>query len=134
MLKSLAYLFTIILSFSASSQYSQNIDTLSKREIKKLIMSIDGKHPVKMQLAKNETGKVVGFAFFVTGIALLLDASTRPGPSNDSEIDLGGIIQTAFGNALTISGVAIIGSAYVQYNKELKDYHEYLKSQNVNKK
>lgn len=129
MLKSLVFILAIILSFSASSQYSQNIDTLSKKEIKELILKIDGKHPSKTYLKKHDTHIAIGAIFFVAGAILLTESANRPDPANDSEVDFAGMLQFLTGLLVSACGFGIFTSSSAQYLKAIESYKSYIRSE-----
>ncbi|MEP0985588.1 hypothetical protein [Ekhidna sp.] len=125
MLKSLVYILVLILSFSVSSQYSQNIDTLSRREIKELILKIDGKHPSKTYLKKHDAHIAIGAIFFVAGAILLTESANRPDPANDSEVDFSGMLQFLTGLLASACGFGIFASSHAQYLKAIESYRGY---------
>ncbi len=121
------FLLTASIFFQSQAQYSQNIDTLSRTEIKNLIMGLDHDHEAKIHFNKFRTRKLTGGVLMLLGAVTLLAASNVEGPDNH-EANIGGIYTVLSGVFLSGTGFVIYVSASDQYEKSKETY---LKSTNT---
>ncbi len=97
------FLLMISLANQSFSQYSNNIDSLSKKEIKNLILELEPQSEMRIKLNRSKNGKAIGVFLFASGAMLL---STINNSNSDSdEADINSIYKRIFGSAISISGI-----------------------------
>ena len=93
MLKKLFFSLGIIVTIPSPCQYKQNIENLSRNEIKNLILELDDSHLAKKQYKKFKSQQAAGIVLLGVGLAASIAASDSPSPSNSSEVNMRGILR-----------------------------------------
>ncbi|MEP1033434.1 hypothetical protein [Ekhidna sp.] len=101
MLKISLFLLTISLSLSSLSQYTQSLDGLNRKEIRKLIINQDDSKKANNLMELHQGAKffsVIGYTIGVFAIA------SGEAPKNDQEVNLAGLLGAVFiGSALVFT-------------------------------
>jgi hypothetical protein len=122
MKKSITLLLGLLLSFSSLSQYSQNLDGMSNKEIKQFLLEQDDDQ-VKMHLKKYSTGQTIGGLLMLTGVSIVVASEIGLFKNSESDIE---IIEEAFqklgGGLLLITGGIISGTSSGQLKKAMGAY------------
>ncbi|MEO9869107.1 hypothetical protein [Ekhidna sp.] len=121
MLKNILLLLVIAMPFFSQSQYTQNIDSLKRKEIKRLILNQDNSHKAKTHLQKFQSRKLTGGTLMALGAAILISASKIEGPDNH-EANIGAIYTGLLGTIVSATGLGIYISASDQYEKAIEHY------------
>ncbi len=85
----------ITLSFMGPSfgQYSQNLDSMSRKEIRKLILNQDESKKARSLMKSHQGVKGFSIMSYTVGFLSLASGSS---PSNDQEVNIGGIYGAMF--------------------------------------
>ncbi|WP_436515861.1 hypothetical protein [Ekhidna sp. To15] len=112
-------IITLIVSISiflpVSGQYSQNLDTLSRKEIRKLILSQNDSEKANNLMELHQATKGLSILGFVVGAISLMSSSS---PSNSQEVNIGGLM----GGVLIGSGLLFTIISETAYSNSLKVY------------
>ena len=121
MLKTFIFFLTIAISFSVSSQYMQNIDKLSKNEIKNIILSLDEENETHIKFRKTQKGKMVGGVIMAIGSSIVITNAMKP-RNDHHEGDIEGIMNGFLGLLTTVAGLVVFESSRVKQNKTIHTF------------
>lgn len=126
MKKNLALLLGLLLSFPSLSQYSQNIDTLSREEIKEHILSLDVNHEARVYLKKSKTSKIVGGVLLVSGLGITFISISNLDRPDHHEINMQALTNAFLGAIISTVGIGTLIVSEIQFSKTKKVYKKSL--------
>ncbi|MEO9484401.1 MAG: hypothetical protein ABJG47_13175 [Ekhidna sp.] len=122
MKKLITLIVTIALSIPSQSQYTQNIDSLSKKEIKNLIMNLDKDNEVRTRLEKYRVQKGVGGFLLIAGTVLIIATSSSDDNAYNHEVDLDAFLNGILGAIISTTGLIVHISASNKMQKVIDSY------------